>query len=895
MENEINKINNKNLEDSYDAGANINEFNSIEEERDYYKQQYLLYKSKYDYINKENNKLLKERNKFLFQISNLKKGKKNSINNKDLENKISINNINNNDNFDIEKEIENLNQNAYNENNNLNESIFNTLKEETNEQNLKIKDLLNNEKENKNINDLENDISLTIESMNFEEEEDEDMDDFDINTIKIKSNKNLIKNKAFNENNKIDVINNKKTFTKNIKNKEIFGEKNNNYGKSLNELNIIEEQKKYHNQHLVFDDNIIEKSLVNEFIYYKKDSINYRRLINSKELKINKLHDLLKRWGYYSKLLKKGIESFYKAIEMFNKNLLNTEIDSFNESPDLLGLIYLLQNKLRDVVEHCKSFINTIDSLFLLPLQNYNKKYFHKIKIQRYNLAIKITELINLRNKFLSTKKSTYNTNSYNTSKNNYYKKYNTIEIYKYEYICSLNKILMLKQIELPQMISLLSFSLMAFFRQINELLKEIDAPIKDNLEKINKRINIKNKILENMKTNKKDLEEKIFDNITIDKNLVSKEGFVNIKELENNSNFKRRYIKINKGNLKYHKTRRSNLNAKEDGFDSKLYLNMVERIDLTEERILCNLLLSNVKKIEKKYELPFCFEIVDASSKKNYILQADTEYEADEWINTIQNAISDRISTFQDNNEIILEKNDKNNLSHSNSNTNNEKNDINNEIINNIINTNICADCGAKNPTWLCINWLTIICIDCSSIHRGLGTNISKVKGFRLDNIGNDIIELLNFLKQEEINKILENNLYINGKPKPESKNDIKEEFISDKYKNKKYLEENILNDKKEIINMIIKAIDENRLLDVYKLIKQNINDINEIYNINGEEYGFLHYCARFGKVEMVKLLCILGCDYNKEDIKGLKPIVYAKLNKNTEVVEYLNKKEKY
>ena len=56
--------------------------------------------------------------------------------------------------------------------------------------------------------------------------------------------------------------------------------------------------------------------------------------------------------------------------------------------------------------------------------------------------------------------------------------------------------------------------------------------------------------------------------------------------------------------------------------------------------------------------------------------------------------------------------------------------------------------------PTWLCINWLTIICIDCSAIHRGLGSNISKVKGFRLDNISNDLIELLNVLKQDEIKK---------------------------------------------------------------------------------------------------------------------------------------------
>jgi hypothetical protein len=372
---------------------------------------------------------------------------------------------------------------------------------------------------------------------------------------------------------------------------------------------------------------------------------------------------------------------------MFNKNLLNTQKDSFIENPDLLGLIFLLQKNLNDIIEHCKSFINTLDSLFILQLENYLKKTFHNIKVHRYNLALKISELIYFQNKFLSTKKSLYNSSSYKSAKNNYYLKYKTIEIFKYEYLCNLNKILMMKQIELPQLISLLTFSIMVFFRQIHNVLKEIDEPIKDNLEKINARITFKNKIIEKMKKDKKELENKLFNKNFIDKNLMDKEGFVNIKENENNSNFKRKYIKIHEGNIIAFKTKKSNLNAKEDGFDSRLYLNMIERIDLNDYSDLCNLLLSNVKKSEKKYEYPFCFEIVDASTKKNYILQANTEYETEEWVCSIQNAISDRISNFKDKNE----KNVKNNEIKNKSNSNliikeEEDNDSYNKNINNII-----------------------------------------------------------------------------------------------------------------------------------------------------------------------------------------------------------------
>ena len=38
------------------------------------------------------------------------------------------------------------------------------------------------------------------------------------------------------------------------------------------------------------------------------------------------------------------------------------------------------------------------------------------------------------------------------------------------------------------------------------------------------------------------------------------------------------------------------------------------------------------------------------------------------------------------------------------------------------------CADCGASGPDWASINLKIFICLECSGVHRALGSHISKV-----------------------------------------------------------------------------------------------------------------------------------------------------------------------
>ena len=47
-----------------------------------------------------------------------------------------------------------------------------------------------------------------------------------------------------------------------------------------------------------------------------------------------------------------------------------------------------------------------------------------------------------------------------------------------------------------------------------------------------------------------------------------------------------------------------------------------------------------------------------------------------------------------------------------------------------------ICADCSQKDPVWSSLNFGTLICIECSGIHRNLGTHVSKVRSLELDTL---------------------------------------------------------------------------------------------------------------------------------------------------------------
>lgn len=108
-----------------------------------------------------------------------------------------------------------------------------------------------------------------------------------------------------------------------------------------------------------------------------------------------------------------------------------------------------------------------------------------------------------------------------------------------------------------------------------------------------------------------------------------------------------------------------------------------------------------------------------------------------------------------------------------------------------------MCADCGAKNPDWCSINLGCLLCIDCSGIHRSLGTHITKIRSLTLDTTSftSEIATILRDVGNMKSNHIWEAN-YRSTKPGPTDRRDIKQSFIRDKYVYRRFVDASSLDD---------------------------------------------------------------------------------------------------
>ena len=103
------------------------------------------------------------------------------------------------------------------------------------------------------------------------------------------------------------------------------------------------------------------------------------------------------------------------------------------------------------------------------------------------------------------------------------------------------------------------------------------------------------------------------------------------------------------------------------------------------------------------------------------------------------------------------------------------------------------CADCNSESKVeWVSINLGIVLCIECSGIHRSLGTHISKIRSLTLDTAAftPDIVDLLLLIGNRVSNMIWEAKLDRFLKPAPHSTREQRLHFVTAKYADRAYVE---------------------------------------------------------------------------------------------------------
>ncbi|XP_050419922.1 centaurin-gamma-1A isoform X2 [Adelges cooleyi] len=100
------------------------------------------------------------------------------------------------------------------------------------------------------------------------------------------------------------------------------------------------------------------------------------------------------------------------------------------------------------------------------------------------------------------------------------------------------------------------------------------------------------------------------------------------------------------------------------------------------------------------------------------------------------------------------------------------------------------CADCSSPNPDWASLNLGVLMCIECSGVHRNLGSHISKVRSLDLDGWPPSNLKVMMAVGNDLANSVWEANVRpTRTKPNPSSSREEKELWIRSKYETKEFL----------------------------------------------------------------------------------------------------------
>ncbi|KAM6924792.1 arf-GAP with GTPase, ANK repeat and PH domain-containing protein 2 isoform 2-T2 [Xenentodon cancila] len=205
-------------------------------------------------------------------------------------------------------------------------------------------------------------------------------------------------------------------------------------------------------------------------------------------------------------------------------------------------------------------------------------------------------------------------------------------------------------------------------------------------------------------------------------------------------------------------------------------------------------------------------------------------------------------------------------------------------QAIRNAKGNGLCVDCEAQNPTWASLNLGALICIECSGIHRNLGTHLSRVRSLDLDDWPGELSQVLAAIGNHMANSIWERCTQGRTKPTPNASREERESWIRAKYEQRAFVAplqpaSGLHRPEDSMPSSLLSAVTERDLPRLLLLLAHSTKDqINTLPSGSSLPCTALHAACQLGDVVMTQLLVWYGIDVKAKDNQGQTAMMLAR-----------------
>uniref|UniRef100_A0A4W4DW04 Small monomeric GTPase n=1 Tax=Electrophorus electricus TaxID=8005 RepID=A0A4W4DW04_ELEEL len=215
-------------------------------------------------------------------------------------------------------------------------------------------------------------------------------------------------------------------------------------------------------------------------------------------------------------------------------------------------------------------------------------------------------------------------------------------------------------------------------------------------------------------------------------------------------------------------------------------------------------------------------------------------------------------------------------------------------QAIRNAKGNDLCVDCEAPNPTWASLNLGALICIECSGIHRNLGTHLSRVRSLDLDDWPSELTKVLTAIGNHTANSVWETCTQGRQKPTPEATREQRESWIRAKYEQRAFVAPLPRRNEgpREVTSAeLLRAVTDRDLPRLLLLLahstKEQLNEPTASYPL--QLPSPLHAACQLGDVVMTQLLVWYGSDVKAKNPQGQTALTLARQAGSQECVDVL------